>query len=66
MDIIRDYRARKMRAEGATFRDIAADTRTSLTRVRKALQGAPASRQRREIRQEIREAGGLRPWWQEH
>ena len=45
---------------GMTFRDIAAQTGTSLTRVRTSLREAKGGR---EVRAEIRRAGGLHGWW---
>ncbi|MGH3635674.1 MAG: hypothetical protein ACRDTS_16620 [Mycobacterium sp.] len=63
MDIITDYRARKMHRDGASFRDIADHAGASLSRVRKSLRDAPGGRMRRDMRQEIRVAGGLRAWW---
>jgi hypothetical protein len=63
VEIVSDYRARRMRAQGMSFREIAAETGTSLTRVRRSLRGIDTGRMRREIRAEIRASGGLRRWW---
>ena len=63
MDIITDYRARRMRERGMSFRDIAAQTGTSLTRVRASLRESKGGAMRREVRAEIRRAGGLHGWW---
>jgi hypothetical protein len=65
VDIVGDYRARLLHEQGMSFRDIATKTGTSLTRVRRALAEATPSRMRREIRAEIRGAGGLRAWWRQ-
>jgi hypothetical protein len=63
VEIVSDYRARRMRAQGMSFREIAAETGTSLTRVRASLRDTSTGRMRREIRKEIRAAGGLKRWW---
>jgi hypothetical protein len=55
-----------MRARGRSFRAIAEQTGTSLTAVRASLAAAPGGKARREIRAEIRRAGGLRKWWAAH
>jgi hypothetical protein len=63
VDIVGDYRARRMRKAGMSFRQIAAQTGTSLTRVRRSLRKTKGGRMRREVRAEIRKAGGLSGWW---
>jgi len=63
MDIVGDYRSRRMRKRGVSFREIAARKGVSLTRVRASLREAPAGAMRREVRAEIRRAGGLHGWW---
>lgn len=63
VDIVADHRARKLRDQGMSFREIAEQTGTSLTRVRRSLRGAPPGRMGREIRYEIRAAGGMGAWW---
>ncbi len=64
MDILDDDRARTMRKRGATFREIAADSHASLSDVREALRNADGGRMRRAMNREIREAGGLKTWWE--
>jgi hypothetical protein len=63
MDVVADYRARRLRARGRSYRQIAETSGTSLTGVRRALAAAPAGKARRELRREIRRAGGLQRWW---
>ena len=63
MDIVGDYRSRRMRKQGLSFREIATRTRTSSTQVRRALREAQGGAMRREVRAEIRKAGGLHGWW---
>jgi len=65
VDIVGDYRARLLHEQGMPFREIAERTGTSLTRVRAALRTAAPGRMRREIRAEIRGAGGLSAWWRQ-
>ena len=65
VDIVGDYRARLLHEQGMSFRDIATMTGTSLTRVRATLRDAAPGRMRREIRAEIRDAGGLSAWWRQ-
>jgi hypothetical protein len=63
VDIIGDHRARAMRRRGLTFRQIARERGVSLTRVGASQREASAGRMRREIRAEIRRAGGVKAWW---
>ena len=63
MDIITDYRARRIHQRGMSFRDIATQTGTSLTRIRRSLRETKGGAMRREVRAEIRKAGGLHGWW---
>jgi hypothetical protein len=63
MDVIGSYRAKKRRRDGLSFRTIAGEARSNPTRIRKSLRDAPKGRMRRELRQEVRQAGGLRSWW---
>jgi hypothetical protein len=63
MEIIGDYRCRRMHEHGASFREIARSNAISLTRVRASLREAPASAMRRALRDEIRKAGGPQRWW---
>ena len=62
-NILADYRARKMRRRGATFREVARHSGTTLPKVKQALRDAPPGRARRGFRREIKEAGGLKRWW---
>ena len=63
MEIIGDYRSRRMHEQGASFREIARSKGISLTRVRRSLREAPAGAMRRSLRDEIRKAGGPQRWW---
>jgi hypothetical protein len=65
VDIVADYRARLMRDQGMSFREIAQRHGISLSRVRRSLGDAAPSRMRRELRAEIRKAGGLSAWWRD-
>jgi hypothetical protein len=65
VDIVSDYRVRLAHDQGMSFREIADRRHIPLTRVRRALSEAPPGRMRREIRAEIRKAGGLMPWWRD-
>lgn len=58
-----DSRTRRMRREGLSFRRIAAERALSRRRVRASLASAPAGWMRRELRAEIRRAGGFTRWW---
>lgn len=74
MDILNDRKARKMRDDGATYRKIADETKTTLDEVRDLLRRRnlrsvqPVSnvrdRAHDELRQEINDAGGLKTWWE--
>ena len=46
-----------------SFRDIATATKTTLPAVKQTLADAPPGKMRRELRQEIKDAGGVRRWW---
>jgi hypothetical protein len=63
VDIVGDYRARLMHEQGMSFREITQRKGVSLTRVRASLREATPGRMRRELRREIRRAGGLEAWW---
>jgi hypothetical protein len=69
VDIVSNHRVRQLRKKGMPFRAIAASKGVSLTAVRAALRDASArdgttpTRTHRELRREIRRAGGLGAWW---
>ena len=63
MDILRSSKAKRMRREGASFREIADALGLPLHRVKRQLRDAPGGRNRREMRDEVRDAGGMHPWW---
>jgi hypothetical protein len=65
MDLITDYRARQLHDDGMTFRDIARNSGISLTRIRAAVRQATPGPISRELRDEIRAAGGIETRWQD-
>lgn len=64
MDIIGDDRSRRMRRKGMSFREIAQESAVRLPRIRDSLRAdAGTTKTGRELRREIRKAGGLKRWW---
>jgi hypothetical protein len=64
MDIVNARRARRMRKDpGATYREIADQSKTRIPEIRNIRWGSRRGRRHRELREEIREAGGIKQWW---
>jgi hypothetical protein len=64
VDLINGWKTRRSRKAGESFRDIVADADAPLHRVKRQFADAPDGRRRREMRREIRDAGGWRAWWE--